>query len=183
MSLKWLKIRSRKALCIAPCIFLLLIVFFAPVIHISARNNWQKDDTANRKSVVKKPVDPVFINFVTDQDGDPIHQSAGSEEGSIDIPIGESWRLDYYLEEGKQYHVFLVGDWICNETEPRTDYDIKTTYPDGTFLWNTESAGLPEQVANDDEHQYFVPPLTGTFTFRSSTTRETAKTGSTPSLC
>jgi hypothetical protein len=164
MSLKRSGIRNWKALCIAPCVFLILIVFIAPVEFTSARNDWQKDDTSNRDSLVKKPVDPVFINFVTDEDG-PVYQSAGSEEGSIDIPIGESWRLDYYLEEGKKYHIFLVGDWICNDTEPQTDYDIKTTYPDGTSLWNTESAGLPEQVANDDEHQYFVPPLTGTYYF------------------
>ena len=166
MSLKWFKIRSRKELCIAPCIFLLLIVFFAPVIHTSARNNWQKDDTANRKSVVKKPVDPVFINFLLGENNqNPIYSPAGEEDGSLDIDIGEWWRLDYFLEGGKKYHVFLVGDWILNETEPQTDYDIKTTFPDGTSLWNTESAGLPEQVANDDEHQYFVPPMTGTYSF------------------
>ncbi|UCD44864.1 MAG: hypothetical protein JSV27_12265 [Candidatus Bathyarchaeota archaeon] len=116
--------------------------------------------------MVKKPVDPVFINFLVDENNqNPSYGSAGDDQGSLDIDIGEWWRLDYSLEAGKKYHVFLVGDWICNETEPQTDYDIKTTYPDGSSIWNTESAGLPEQVANDDDHQYFVPPMTGTYRF------------------
>lgn len=166
MTLKTPKISIWKALCIAPCVFLLLIVFITPVIPTFARNNWQEDDLNKGESEMKKPVDPVFINFETDQSGDPIYQPAGEPDASIPLGIGDEWILKYYLEEGKRYHVFLVGDWICNETEPETDYDIMTTYPDGTTLWNTESAGLPEQVANDDEHQYFVPPLTGTYRFK-----------------
>ena len=166
MSLRTPKISSWKALCIAPCVFMLLIVFITPVVPTFARNDWQKDDISKGESEMKKTVDPVFINFETDQSGYPIYRSAGEPDASIPLEIGDEWILKYYLEEGKRYHVFLVGDWICNETEPETDYDIMTTYPDGTTLWNTESAGLPEQVANDDEHQYFVPPLTGTYRFK-----------------
>ena len=138
--------------------FLLLMMFCAPTISASARNEWLDDDPMNMKSFVEKSVDPVFINV----GGVPRFR----EKSSLGIPIGKSWELDYFLEAGKRYHIFLVGDWICNETEPQTDYDIKTIYPDGRSQWNTESAGLPEQVANDGKHQYFVPPITGTYRFQ-----------------
>ncbi len=136
----------------------LIMMFFTPTTWASARNQWLDDDPTNMKSFVEKAVDPVFINF-----GGSSRYRAKS---SLGIPIGKSWELDYFLEAGKRYHIFLVGDWICNETEPQTDYDIKTIYPDGRSQWNTESAGLPEQVANDGKHQYFIPPITGTYRFQ-----------------
>jgi len=117
-------------------------------------NDWQTDIISEDTTIVSKPVDPVYINTV------PYYS-----ESSIPIPIGDSWKINYTLEAGKRYHIFLVGDWICNETNPTTDYDILTYYPDGKQRWNTESAGLPEQVAFDDYHHYFVPPETGEYQF------------------
>jgi hypothetical protein len=82
-----------------------------------------------------------------------------------------------YLEEGHKYHIFLVGGWITNRTdlqnattqqEPlsRTDYDIEVRNPNNRVVSiNTESAGLPEQVANDEKHQYFIPEQTGDYIF------------------
>ncbi len=71
-----------------------------------------------------------------------------------------------YLEEGHKYHIFLVGDWVTNNTESATDYDIEVTYPSNAFSQTfTMSAGIPEQVANDEKHQYFVPPQTGDYRF------------------
>ena len=137
-----------------------------PVVGVSAVNEWQEDDEATQTSIISKPVDPVFINVpgVVDVYGQPEYR----ENVSIPIPLGDSWNLIYNLEQGKRYHVFLVGDWVCNETNPRTDYDILTVYPDQYYpdRWNTESAGLPEQVAFDDYHHYFIPPTNGDYTFK-----------------
>ena len=157
MSSKWSESHIRRTLCLASSIFIVLLIFGTPSMFVSAWNDWQDDDPNSRKSQIEKPVDPVVINV----NGNPQYRV----RESLGIPIGESWELDYYLEAGKKYHIFLVGDWICNETEPTTDYDIKTVYPNGNHQWNTESAGLPEQVANDGKRQYFIPPLTGTYRF------------------
>ena len=154
--------RSKSESCRAPfaalCLFTLLIVFMCSTSIVSAYNDWQSDNLAKRKSYIPKPVDPVFINV----DGNPVYR----EKNSIGIDLGETWDLQYFLEGEKRYHIFLVGDWISNDTDPETDYDILTIYPDGTDRWNTESAGLPEQVAFDARHQYFEPPETGTYTFQ-----------------
>jgi hypothetical protein len=123
-----------------------------------ATNDWQEDYVGERKSYIAKPVDPVIINL-NGYDG-------YVNEASIGIPLGKSWDLIYNLEAGLRYHVFLVGTWICNDTTPRTDYDILTIYPDSKERWNTESAGIPEQVAFDENHHYFVPPKTGNYNFR-----------------
>ncbi len=98
-----------------------------PVVGVLAVNDWQEDDEATRTSIISKPVDPVFINVpgAVDVYGQPEYR----DNASIPIPLGESWNLIYNLEQGKRYHVFLVGDWVSNNTNPRTDYDILTVYP------------------------------------------------------
>ena len=148
----------RRALYYTLCVFVLFVGFCTAIVPISAANDWQDDDPVKMKSVIEKTVDPIFIN-VGDTPQYRLKESLG-------IDIGDIWELDYFLEAGKRYHVFLVGDWICNETEPQTDYDINTVYPDGKSQWNTESAGLPEQVANDGKHQFFIAPTTGTYRFK-----------------
>ncbi len=98
---------------------------------------------------VYSPVNPYFID-----DGD--------------IPIGWTYDLHYNLEAGKKYHVFLVGDWVESNLS-RTDYDIFTYLPSNynqKYTIHTEASALPEQVANDPPHQYFVPPETGKYRFR-----------------
>ena len=70
-----------------------------------------------------------------------------------------------FLEAGHKYHIFLVGDWISNSSDA-TDYDIEVRNPSNVVVSiNTESAGLPEQVANDEKHQFFVPSQTGDYRF------------------
>jgi hypothetical protein len=72
-----------------------------------------------------------------------------------------------FLETGHKYHIFLVGDWVTNDTEQATDYDIEVRNPSNVVVSiNTESAGIPEQVANDEKHQYFIPSQTGEYRFR-----------------
>ncbi len=102
---------------------------------------------------IEKPFEPFIIN-----------------EGDIPNPISR-YRTDPMeilcrLEEGKTYHIFLVGDWITNETSKATDYDIEVFDSQNKLIsGHTESAGLPEQVTNDNNHQYFVPPKTDTYMF------------------
>jgi len=86
-----------------------------------------------------------------------------------EIPLDQSrprsLDLTYWLEAGNRYHIFLVGDWVSNETDA-TDYDIWVYNKNGILSRHTESAGLPEQVGNDAKNQYFKPPETGDYTFR-----------------
>ena len=99
-------------------------------------------------TVVLDPVDPYFIS-----------------EG--EIPEGEELDIYYFLEKGKPYHIFMVGDWV-EDNESRTDYDIFTYYPSNLNLkktTHTEAAALPEQVANDQKHQYYVPEESGAHKF------------------
>ena len=142
-------------------LLLALIVTLTPVVSVSAVNKWQEDDVPAKTSIILKPVDPVYINA----NGVPVYE----ENRSLPVDIGETWTLQYYLEKDKRYHIFLVGDWICNDTNPLTDYDINTYYPNeppGADPWsNTESAGIPEQVAFDEYHQFFIPPESGDYRF------------------
>jgi len=72
-----------------------------------------------------------------------------------------------YLREGHKYHIFLVGDWVTNNTAEATDYDIEVRNPSTVVISTyTMSAGIPEQVANDEKHQYFVPSQTGDYRFK-----------------
>ena len=117
----------------------------------SARNDWVETDTDFQTTEVLKPIDPVFINDGND---------------TIEIVAGNSWFLTYDLRLDREYHAFLVGDFVINDSDPVTDYDVYTYLPNGEdFTTHTESAGLPEQIANDAAHQYFVPPQSGEYTF------------------
>jgi hypothetical protein len=122
--------------------------------NVLARNDWIEPSTIPETSKVPKPVDPVFIN-----------------DGIDTIEIGpphewDSWFLEYDLKRDHKYHVFLVGDFVINSTDPVTDYDIYTYLPNGFKNGtHTESAGLPEQAFSDGVHQYFVPSSSGEYTF------------------
>ena len=83
--------------------------------------------------------------------------------GPYRTPVPREYRV--YLEAGHRYHIFLVGDWITNSSDA-TDYDIEVRNPNNVVVSiNTESAGLPEQVANDKKHQYFIPTQSGDYRF------------------
>ena len=62
------------------------------------------------------------------------------------IQLGDSAYLKYALQEGKRYHVFLVGNW--SETHSSTDYDVYVSGPSRSYSF-TEASGLPEQVFTD----------------------------------
>jgi hypothetical protein len=116
----------------------LIVLLFLPNIMVQAAT-----------IVVLDPVDPYFI-----------------QEGQI--PEGEYLDIYYMLEKGKAYHIFMVGDWV-EDNQSRTDYDVFTYYPsnpNARKTTHTEAAALPEQIANDEKHQYFVPEESGAHKFR-----------------
>jgi hypothetical protein len=81
-----------------------------------------------------------------------------------EIPRGGSVQLQYTLEAGKTYHIYLVGNW--SETDPvLTDYDVYVSGPDGLSYRFTEAKGMPEQVSNDKNGQLFSPEASGVYIF------------------
>jgi len=81
------------------------------------------------------------------------------------VPSSKEYKC--YLEVGHKYHIFLVGNWVTDDTKNATDYDIEVRNPNSVVISiNTESAGIPEQVANDEKHQYFIPTQSGDYTFK-----------------
>ncbi len=108
-------------------------------------------DISLSRSTVRKPVDPILFN---------------DENSIIQIGVGDEWDLIYTLQKGKKYHIFLVGEWVMNESNPITDYDIHVSGPGNTDSWHTESAGLLEQVSNEEGYPYFVPEVSGKYEFK-----------------
>jgi len=136
---------NKKTILLGTALALLLII-----------SNGTQTARAERITI-EKPFEPVII-----------------EEGTI--PLNTRYRADPLeilcrLEEGRKYHIYLVGGWIKNMTEiepdyPITDYDIEVFDSQNNLISShTEAAGLPEQVANDKERQYFVPIITDTYRF------------------
>jgi hypothetical protein len=107
--------------------------------------------------VIDKPWEPLFI-------------------GDGTIPTGDKMVVTCTLQAGKRYHVFLVGDYV-NEANPRTDYDIFVYPPSGPQTTHTEATGMPEQVANDAVHQFYVAQSSGTYRFEIHNDPEDTKNG------
>ncbi len=125
--------------------------FMVLTVPISADYPWMDTDISLNRSEILKPVDPILFNDVN---------------SIIQIGVGEEWDLYYTLEKGKMYHIFLVGEWVMNESDPITDYDIRVSGPGMSYSWHTESAGLIEQVSNDEGYPYFMPEASGKFEFK-----------------
>jgi hypothetical protein len=94
-----------------------------------------------------KPMFPIFFN-------------------NSQIPIGQNWSIVCPLLANHSYHIYCCGEWVTNGSEPKTDYDIYVYNPLGEIEdYNTESAGLPEQVSTSAKETFFVPKLSGNYTF------------------
>ncbi len=101
----------------------------------------------NRWTYLDKPGVPVSIKFG-------------------EVPPGSDWTYESYLFKDSRYHIYCIGEW-CNLTDPDTDYDILVYDGEGSLVsTHTQSAGLPEQVSNDERKWYFVPSSTGQYSFR-----------------
>ena len=98
-------------------------------------------------SYMEKPMFPVFFN-------------------TSQIDIGEDWSVVCPLRANHSYHAYFYGEWINNGSEPRTDYDIYIYNPQGELEKScTASAGLLEHLGTNITAPYFVPKVSGNYTF------------------
>jgi hypothetical protein len=144
-----------RSLLLGMLALILMLNFTLGFAESAERNKWLVTDTYERNSYSPKPVDPIYINYPNDD----IFLDLTNEYENY-------WEFIYDLKAGKRYHIFLVGEWICNETDPITDYDIDVIKPNGARDKFTESAGLVEHVSNDEYYQYYVPDQSGEYTIR-----------------
>lgn len=78
---------------------------------------------------------------------------------------GEKMEIYCPLDKQKKYHIYLIGEWI-NFEDPVTDYDINLHAPSGEKINDaTASAGLPEQISNDKDRQFYQPKYSGAYKF------------------
>jgi len=96
---------------------------------------------------VQKPMFPVFLN-------------------NSQVQIGQNWSLVCPLRANHSYHAYCYGEWVNWESEPETDYDVYVYDPLGEMEgYHTESAGLPENLGTTVGDAFFVPKVSGNYTF------------------
>ncbi len=98
-------------------------------------------------TMVDKPMFPVYFN-------------------ESQIAIGSNWSIVAPLRANHSYHVYCYGEWVHNGSEPKTDYDIYVYNPEGIQeSEHTEAAGLPEHLGTRVNSTFFVPKMSGNYTF------------------
>ncbi len=124
---------------------LILFIILGLTIHITFGE--ENNDLFGTITIVREPVSAIII-----------------EDGFI--PIGETHTFSYRLEKGHKYHMYLSGEW-ANPVVHATDYDLYlyeyNTYTSTLLSTHTKSAGLLEQVSNDNEGRYFIPEKSGLY--------------------
>ena len=108
------------------------------------------------------PIDEGFFGSIT-MVREPV-PAIPIDEGLI--PVGEAHTFAYWLERDHVYHIYLAGEWADPEVHA-TDYDVFAYRLAGSEVTlissHTESAGLLEQVANDEEGRFFTPSASGLY--------------------
>ncbi len=98
-------------------------------------------------TLVEKPMFPVYFN-------------------QSQIPIGSNWTVVSPLNANHTYHVYFYGEWIDQNSQPSTDYDIYVYNPLGELEgYHTESAGLPEHLGTTVDQPFFAPKHSGNYSF------------------
>jgi hypothetical protein len=96
---------------------------------------------------VEKPVFPVYFNEST-------------------IAVGSNWTVVSPLTSNHTYHIYAYGEWVDQESDPSTDYDIYVYNPLGELEgYHTESAGLPEHMGTTVDEPFFTPAYPGNYSF------------------
>lgn len=96
---------------------------------------------------MEKPMFPVLLN-------------------TSQLQIGQNWSTVCPLRANHSYHAYCYGEWVDNSSTPKTDYDIYVYNPLGEMEgYHTEAAGLPEHLGTTTEEPFFVPKLSGNYTF------------------
>jgi len=96
---------------------------------------------------VQKPMFPVYFNEST-------------------IAVGSNWTIVSPLIADHAYHVYAYGDWVDQESDPSTDYDVYVYNPLGELEgYHTESAGLPEHLGTTVNDPFYTPAYSGNYSF------------------
>jgi hypothetical protein len=110
-------------------------------------HNYLNSGALGNWTYLEKPVFPVAFN-------------------ESQILIGQNWSIVSPLLANHSYHVYCYGEWIDDDSEPQTDYDIYVYDPSGEMVgYHTESAGLPEHLGTSTDEPFFVPRISGNYTF------------------
>jgi hypothetical protein len=137
----------------------LLLVFLAFARHQASADDqsfpeyrkyvhtYANDAGLGNWTLLEKPMFPVLVN-------------------ESQILIGQNWSIVCPLRANQSYHVYCYGDWVSNGSEPVTDYDLYVYNPLGGLEgYHTESAGLPEHLGTTVSEPFFMPRLSGNYTF------------------
>ncbi|MGF3523188.1 MAG: hypothetical protein ACQXXJ_08875, partial [Candidatus Bathyarchaeia archaeon] len=82
------------------------------------------------------------------------------------ITIGSNWSVVVPLVANHSYHVYCYGEWVHNGSTPKTDYDIYVYNPEGIQeSEHTAAAGIPEHLGSRVNDTFFVPKMSGNYTF------------------
>ncbi len=82
------------------------------------------------------------------------------------IQIGQNWTVVVPLEANHNYHVYCYGAWVNTSSAAKTDYDIYVFDPQGSLeSSHTEAAGFPEHLGTTTNDPFFVPKLSGNYSF------------------
>jgi len=96
---------------------------------------------------VQKPMFPVYFN-------------------ESKIAVGSNWTIVSPLIADHAYHVYAYGEWVDQESDPSTDYDVYVYNPLGELEgYHTESAGLPEHLGTTVDEPFYTPTHTGNYSF------------------
>ncbi len=99
------------------------------------------------RTYLDKPTSPVYFN-------------------ESQIAIGREWSIITPLEANRSYHAYCYGEYINNGSDPVTDYDMYVYDPSGRMVgYHTQSAGLPQHLGTTVGDPFFVPQMTGNYTF------------------
>jgi hypothetical protein len=119
---------------------------FFPEYHKYVHTELNAEDLGNI-TYIEKPMFPVLLN-------------------TSQLQIGQNWSIICPLEANHSYHAYCYGEWVNNGSTPKTDYDIYVYNPLGEMEgYHTEAAGLPEHLGTTTEEPFFVPKLSGNYTF------------------
>jgi hypothetical protein len=110
-------------------------------------HNFINSGTLGNWTYVAKPMFPVFFN-------------------QSQIAIGKNWTIICPLQANHTYHIYFYGKWINTGSDPMTDYNVYVYDPNGQMVgYHTQSAGLPEHLGTTVNDPFFVPKLSGNYTF------------------
>ena len=99
------------------------------------------------RTYLDKPMYPVYFN-------------------ESQIAIGREWSVITPLEANHSYHAYCYGQWADNGSNPTTDYDMYVYDPSGHMVgYHTPAAGLPPHLGTTVGDPFFVPQMTGNYTF------------------